>query len=1224
MTNSRRSKQFGDEQWTFITEIRGAVMNDPKSFFSTRNWRCITPSGGKNDSTLFNLTNQTTVDAFYVRPIACWVPHLLIANHVPTCPRCKSKDFVDLVKARWINSPKIMYGITSHLYLDTMLYPCTKCSGTFSGYHKQSLQLDANVVFGYFNYYLGHGYAVDEPLFRLIVESATSEATSTICRRLKTLQHTEYLDQYQLYLGAVGLDKVKPPKKKQKSIRALLPKATGDAELDRLIKVRNATMSNVSKCRMLYNSAHNKHAMDIKFVSILKDKDNHNVHGKSNCIPGLGSTKIRQLIQCEILSTKDLLVVDPIDYCASKLDHKIPKWQRMVESYYETLKIQRDLRKGEYNVAQAEHEKANEALIRYKNSDTARDIQQQVQRRLANPYRRIPGGNRAIEVPNEPSNPNWRPPLFSKFNDKQGYNGRVLSKYRVDSIVTSVFNHRKAFMEAKMMGLLACILKIDFNYKLASKLRVWTKAGQSFVPFKCIVTIQNEDGLTVFWKALKQSESFAEIEQDLIRLRHRLNRNFAATKSSNERQEQAVKVVYVDNCCSVCKVTKRCFPNALVKLDAFHWLKRWNEMLADCNSGQAGVFRALMSRALFTCGKDEFDHAKERLARKGKDNPSTKEIMKEANSVIPPPPLLRSNVEAVLSYCLAKDGEADRLIALHRDDDASPLPSKFFINSNVVKSIVRKQMKHVDKGCLSDPPNELVNIFRYNPIKKCCYIARGTNTNERDNLDLGHKILSATHIGIHRADRLMCTFFERKNQDKSIVRLGEEDYGTYDTERLLVLNSYALSVGYDKDLPFPKATAPTVAPTTPKEFMGFSYNLPEKLHRVRNPTDGTSIDDEMEEDGNSVGTEEEEEDREQELTEAQMDDMIGLLGEEFDVEIVVDEVEELVADALTEMELRQLQLAEEARRADAVVNKDFIQKELSRLVPNGDGRETTLKAFNRLTSDHSWIPFRMPDSSIRETDIDKAEADYFNEQDPSYSIAIKSGPKSYKNFAIAWNLEVSRRFKQWSQGEDDVQQLRLKSATQLEDYYKKKKQLQSLQHTATEEDQDRQLLNAQLKSTREQLPPRHEPHFVTPPTFIPQLHGITPFAHPTTLNAFITMAAVAAVRNNIAAPQRTSVAAPFRMTLPNLPKKTPARPTRKLFRSKMYCTACGWRKKEHTVDEGKGKRPSDCSRSFCGNCYQLKEYHHVTAGIPFGVNCTNPTNNYCSTNVNDWWEYKVC
>jgi hypothetical protein len=36
------------------------------------------------------------------------------------------------------------------------------------------IQLDASVVFGYFNYFLGHGYAVDEQLFRMIVEQANT------------------------------------------------------------------------------------------------------------------------------------------------------------------------------------------------------------------------------------------------------------------------------------------------------------------------------------------------------------------------------------------------------------------------------------------------------------------------------------------------------------------------------------------------------------------------------------------------------------------------------------------------------------------------------------------------------------------------------------------------------------------------------------------------------------------------------------------------------------------------------------------------------------------------------------------------------------------------------------------------------------------------------------------------------------------------------------------
>jgi hypothetical protein len=378
-----------------------------------------------------------------------------------------------------------------------------------------------------------------------------------------------------------------------------------------------------------------------------------------------------------------------------------------------------------------------------------------------------------------------------------------------------------------------------------------------------------------------------------------------------------------------------------------------------------------------------------------------------------------------------------------------------------------------------------------------------------------------------------------------------------------------------------------------------------------------------------VEDEDEGESQSEVLTEAQVEDFVGLLGEELDVEVVVDEEDELFeeANAIVDEELRSLQIAEEGWHADTVVNKEFIQNELRRLIPNADGaKETTLQSFHRLTSDHAWIPFRMPDSPVPATDIDDAEADYFTEQEQSYSVSAKSSSKrSYRNFSIAWNLEVSRRFKLWTrEGEDlDVQQLRLKSPQQLEDYYNKRQQLQSLQITAEDnedENNHQQLLNTQLRTTRQQLPPRQEPHIVSPPQFMPQFGSITPFANPTNLNAFVTMNAVMgmSVINNL-----RPVTAPFQVQLPNLPAAPPPRPTRKLFRSKMFCSACGWRKKDHTLDEGKGKKPCDCSRNFCGNCFQLKEVHEAE-GIPFGYTCTNKTNDFCKVNVNDWWEYKVC
>jgi len=41
---------------------------------------------------------------------------------------------------------------------------------------------------------------------------------------------------------------------------------------------------------------------------------------------------------------------------------------------------------------------------------------------------------------------------------------------------------------------------MDFNYKLPSKIKVCTGRGKAFAPFNCLLGIQNEDNLTVFWK----------------------------------------------------------------------------------------------------------------------------------------------------------------------------------------------------------------------------------------------------------------------------------------------------------------------------------------------------------------------------------------------------------------------------------------------------------------------------------------------------------------------------------------------------------------------------------------------------------------------------------------------------------------------------------------------------------------------------------------------------
>jgi hypothetical protein len=171
------------------------------------------------------------------------------------------------------------------------------------------------------------------------------------------------------------------------------------------------------------------------------------------------------------------------------------------------------------------------------------------------------------------------------------------------------------------------------------------------------------------------------------------------------------------------------------------------------------------------------------------------------------------------------------------------------------------------------------------------------------------------------------------------------------------------------------------------------------------------------------------------------------------------------------------------------------------------------------------------------------------------------------------------------------------------------------------EDDHRSTLDATLQTTRTLLPPTGPAHTVTPPVYARNNNGTTPFGAPLVLNPAIAMGALL---NNI----NTNNRQPYVLALPNLPQQQPPRPpARKQFRTRKYCIVCGWRKQEHQAHEGRGGRDkkgnSNCKRNYCGNCYQLKD-EHDTKGIAMGPECTLPTNRFCSANVNDWFDYRVC
>jgi hypothetical protein len=447
--------------------------------------------------------------------------------------------------------------------------------------------------------------------------------------------------------------------------------------------------------------------------------------------------------------------------------------------------------------------------------------------------------------------------------------------------------------------------------------------------------------------------------------------------------------------------------------------------------------------------------------------------------------------------------------------------------------------------------------------------------------------------------------------------LGEVDYGTVQTEKLLSLNNYARTVGYSMDrLPYCFVTAPTDA-LEHKEDIGFSFMLPPVLDNVVNPTEtaGAEIADEE-------GTLPEDDLQHDDTDEAE------LFGDDADVEVFATEEQYLEAVANSEnddqiaRELDMLNIAEEAIRKDKE-NEVWIQQEMRRLLPDVFGRETTLETFSRLTNKAPWVPFRMPNSTSAATNVDITESALFDEMKINYNPDATTGPATYKRFMVAWNDEVTRRFEDWCRQGDAVTQIRFKSEKFLRDYHIASTELSSLRSIIpTGDDPDRNRFHDELHNTRQQLPITAAAATMRPTAYVNN-GGVVPFGNPTVLNAQITMATVIGMRQQ---QQNSTLVAPYRIALPVIPGMAQRPQPRRIFRSKKWCIVCGWRKNQHSEDEGPGgkdkKGISKCKRNYCGNCFQLHN-EHERRGVGFGPDCTNVTNQYCVSNVADWWEYKV-
>ena len=70
------------------------------------------------------------------------------------------------------------------------------------------------------------------------------------------------------------------------------------------------------------------------------------------------------------------------------------------------------------------------------------------------------------------------------------------------------------------------------------------------------------------------------------------------------------------------------------------------------------------------------------------------------------------------------------------------------MNADIARRTIKNQLQYVNNGCLSDPSPDVVNLFRVGPNGKV-HVARGTSSNERDNLCIAQLLGTATVIGLH-------------------------------------------------------------------------------------------------------------------------------------------------------------------------------------------------------------------------------------------------------------------------------------------------------------------------------------------------------------------------------------------------------------------------------------------------------------------------------------------
>ena len=590
---------------------------------------------------------------------------------------------------------------------------------------------------------------------------------------------------------------------------------------------------------------------------------------------------------------------------------------------------------------------------------------------------------------------------------------------------------------------------------------------------------------------------------------------------------RAQTIIYVDNCCNVRAKLQTIFgSHVLICLDIFHWLKRWDDIVADKKSERYPVFRSLLSRCVLQASVAEYREKSELLEDKLGRQPTAKEILKQCNKSTPAAADIDKSVRAVVEFFLLEDARiiaATPTTTTTNGGAASSPPQLFLKDPTRVRDVLRKQLSHVN--CLCDPPN--VNLYRRNAAGKT-NCSRSSSQNERFNLGANREILRYSSVSVTRGNRTMYSFVDGFNKSANIRRRGATDYHTSNMESLAYANSLAEALGIES-LPFPDVSLASMScMPCQEEKLGFELDA--------DGFDKTS------------------------------DSNMGL-----DSDDVVEEDMEETRDANDDNDMSESDAAEVER----------IEELLGRMRDTEiqSAPRNSLEAFSCLTGENPWLPF-LEDNSPRA----KAEQKLFDDMKENFNRnASPATPvHGYEAFSKAWSQEVGQRYLARLAGvvddedtESDI--IYSKTAKQLSDYYDKRQcETQTALLSTIESSQRQQNVNRIIRSSRASV---STPNVVqVQPIQYPMNQTRTPLGAPLALNTMIAFPRGSVAMN----PTCTGGAAPFVPPTPQFNQQIPTCLPSGTYRR--ICRHCGRVRSQHRSSKefGMGK----CKFIHCARCLQ--------------------------------------